>query len=174
MELINKIRKSRKGFTLVEIIVVLVILAILAAFTIPAMLGFINDAKGKAMISEAREVYVAAQATATEYIASGKTIDDTDLNSNEVGAATEPTGASLQMKNYLNGDITISSVTIEDPVEVAATGDATSPNTGQSSWLVTFNGTTGRVTKVYYVKDGYAITINKATSTPETTVEKVY
>lgn len=55
-----------KGFTLVELIVVLVILAILATFTIPAMLGFVEDAREKAAIAEAREVYVAGQAAATE------------------------------------------------------------------------------------------------------------
>ncbi|MEG1940429.1 MAG: prepilin-type N-terminal cleavage/methylation domain-containing protein, partial [Eubacterium sp.] len=41
MQFINKLKKNQKGFTLVELIVVLVILAILAAFTIPAMLGFV-------------------------------------------------------------------------------------------------------------------------------------
>lgn len=72
--------KEEQGFTLVEIIVVLVVLAILAAFTIPTMLGFVADAKGKAYIAEAREVYVAAQATVTEY--SGTT-NMTDGNNNQ-------------------------------------------------------------------------------------------
>ncbi|MEG2285798.1 MAG: type II secretion system protein, partial [Eubacterium sp.] len=66
MQFINKLKKNQKGFTLVELIVVLVILAILAAFTIPAMLGFVNDARDKASIAEARECYVAAQAVSSE------------------------------------------------------------------------------------------------------------
>lgn len=37
----------KKGFTLVEIIVTLVILAVLAAFTIPAMLGWVSNSREK-------------------------------------------------------------------------------------------------------------------------------
>lgn len=126
MELLNKIRKSRKGFTLVEIIVVLVILAILAAFTIPAMLGFVGDAKKKAAIAEQREVYVAAQAIVTERFAKDKPADlltafdiaalPTGTNIVEVpnlssvrayAASTKGTGVASQMKNYLSGDIAI-------------------------------------------------------------------
>lgn len=73
MKFINKMRKKEKGFTLVEIIVVLVILAIIAAFTIPAMLGFVSDAQSKAEIAEARLAYVAAQSVATEMMATGST-----------------------------------------------------------------------------------------------------
>ncbi|MBI4858643.1 MAG: prepilin-type N-terminal cleavage/methylation domain-containing protein [Acetobacterium woodii] len=153
MELINRIRKSRKGFTLVEIIVVLVILAILAAFTIPTMLGFVGDAKKKAAIAEQREVYVAAQAIATEHFAKeganaagtslGMTLASgavttsvaTNLGSAVVGAATS--GVGLEMKNYLGSDI------------VANTGAITT----NSTWTVTVN-TTGQVTKVTYTKDG--------------------
>ena len=68
--------QSRSGFTLVELIVVLVILAILAAFTIPAMLGFVEDAKGKAAIAEAREVYVAAQSIATESYSDSSSLEE--------------------------------------------------------------------------------------------------
>lgn len=74
IQMINKLKKNQKGFTLVELIVVLVILAILAAFTIPAMLGFIDDAKGKAYVSQAREVYLAGQTVATEQTLAGSTI----------------------------------------------------------------------------------------------------
>ncbi|MEG0681417.1 MAG: type II secretion system protein, partial [Eubacterium sp.] len=70
MQFINKLKKNQKGFTLVELIVVLVILAILAAFTIPTMLGFVNDAKSKALIAQTRLIYLAASAGVTEYAGS--------------------------------------------------------------------------------------------------------
>ena len=69
----NKLKNNKKGFTLVEIIVVLVILAVLAAASIPTMLGFVKDAKGKAEIANARAAYIAAQSIATEEAVSGAT-----------------------------------------------------------------------------------------------------
>lgn len=163
MELINRMRKNRKGFTLVEIIVVLVILAILAAFTIPTMLGFVNEARGKALIAEARSVYLAAQATATEYTGTGQTaaLTNASLGSSAVGAATAPTsGPSLTMKNYLKDDLTISQL-------VAGTAlSGTVPGSGQSFWTVTLSG--GKVTQVVYTKNGYQITIDKTNATSPT------
>ena len=58
---------NKKGFTLVELIVVLTILAILAALIIPSLVGYIDKAKQKSIISEARGVWTAAQAGASEY-----------------------------------------------------------------------------------------------------------
>lgn len=156
MELINRVRKSRKGFTLVEIIVVLVILAILAAFTIPTMLGFVNDAKKKAAIAEQREIYVASQAIATEHfgkegttdaetalgmtMASGATeVIATNLGSATVGVAS-PSGVALEMKNFLSGDI------------VANVGTATT----NSTWTVTVDAN-GRVVQVTYIKNGVTL-----------------
>lgn len=66
MRWMKRVRKNRNGFTLVEILSVLVILAIMAAVTIPTMAGFIRDAKIKSHTSQARAVYVAAQAAAIE------------------------------------------------------------------------------------------------------------
>lgn len=182
MELINRIRKNRKGFTLVEIIVVLVILAILAAFTIPTMLGFVDDAKGKAMIAEAREVYVAAQAAATENSAIATSSDPltaASLGSDLVQAATAPTStstvaqrASYQVQTYLKTDLEISDAN-------AASKD------GKSFWTVTLGTTTGtpavttdpgKVTQIVYSKNGYTVTIIEpakgATSNASTTVTK--
>ena len=60
------IGKSQKGFTLVELIVVLVILAILAAVAIPAMLGFIDNAREKKDIQNAKASLKATESALTE------------------------------------------------------------------------------------------------------------
>jgi len=179
MELINRIKKNRKGFTLVEIIVVLVILAILAAFTIPTMLGFVNDAKGKSYIAEAREVYVAAQSTATEFSAKTGIYDDvlaTALGSQAVESqdtapaalAATPTAAEIvtynkalashQMNKYIGTDLTIS--------DTAVTGTITAGtfSKDESAWSVivgtnSATGTTAQVRTLVYYKNGYQVTI---------------
>lgn len=171
MELINRMRKNRKGFTLVEIIVVLVILAILAAFTIPTMLGFVEDAKGKALIAEAREVYVAAQATATEFGATTELIDadlSTALSSEAVSGqtaqgATDAAKASYQMNKYLSNDLTISTAVI-----TAAQAPAKS-----AAWAVTVQDnanpvvdlSSGKVKSLIFVKNGYQVTIEGGNAT---------
>lgn len=59
-------KKANGGFTLVELIVVLVILAILAAILVPALLGWIDKAKEKQYVLDARSLYMAAQAKLSE------------------------------------------------------------------------------------------------------------
>ncbi|MEG1630989.1 MAG: prepilin-type N-terminal cleavage/methylation domain-containing protein [Hydrogenoanaerobacterium sp.] len=63
---LQKFMKTKKGFTLVEVIVVLVILAILAAISIPALTGYIDEAKKKQIVAETRTVLVAMQAIASD------------------------------------------------------------------------------------------------------------
>lgn len=58
--------KDKRGVTLVELIVVLVILAILASVLIPSLIGYIDKAKQRAVIAEARDVWTASQAALSE------------------------------------------------------------------------------------------------------------
>lgn len=70
----KKTRKySKKGFTLVELIVVLVILAVMAAMLVPALTGYIDEARKKKDYNAASEVLTAAQAVAAEYYAQDDT-----------------------------------------------------------------------------------------------------
>ena len=53
--------EKKKGFTLIEIIVVLVILGILAAIAVPAVMGYIDDAKESKYVAEAHSIYIVIQ-----------------------------------------------------------------------------------------------------------------
>ena len=61
-----RFKKGRKGFTLIELIVVLVILAVLAALLVPALTGYIDKAKEKSVVAEARMILQAVQTEVSE------------------------------------------------------------------------------------------------------------
>lgn len=73
IELQQKRRSKKGGFTLVELIVVLVILAILAALLIPALTGYIDKAKEKKIVAQTRQIVMAAQTLYDEDYGAGLT-----------------------------------------------------------------------------------------------------
>lgn len=73
----NTDNRKNKGFTLVELIVVLVILAILAAILVPALLGYIDRAKEKQDLINAKNCLTAIQVQLTElYGENGGTVPE--------------------------------------------------------------------------------------------------
>lgn len=101
--MLNRLKKkqNKKGFTLVEIIVVLVILAILAAIAVPAVLGYIDDARKTQYIAEARSIYLVVQTEETKYKAErgysandsrfdfGRFVKETELTENVNNSGSE-------------------------------------------------------------------------------------
>lgn len=63
---------SKKGFTLMEIIVVLCIMALLAAIAVPSLTAYWRVAEFRKNESNAKSMYLAAQAALTHYKTSGK------------------------------------------------------------------------------------------------------
>ena len=141
----KKARENKKGFTLVELIVVLVILAILAAILVPALLGWIDKAKEKQYVLDARNIYIAAQAIVDEQYAKDGTAlttinaaDASKLADTECDGPITITGFAAR-EGTTNAAAEIATMRIEGLGEddVTATlngGGATSDNSG---WVIT-------------------------------------
>jgi len=161
------IRKhSKKGFTLVEIIVVLVIIAILAAAAIPTMLGFVDDARGKAVIAEARAIQVALRTislyayTGTRYATegpnAGNALYDTGDYTGVIRGYPGNPAAGLTYLQEINR-LTGQSYTTSNFVGKIRFAPK-SENTGE---VVSFTFTSGNVTVVYDRAIGYTATTKK-------------
>lgn len=80
-----RVLQNRKGFSIVELLIVIVIVAFIALIVGNVTLGVIDDARGTALIAEARMVYTTAILVSAE----AGTLRDADLARGISGAAND-------------------------------------------------------------------------------------
>jgi type IV pilus assembly protein PilA len=112
-------KKSQKGFTLVELVVVIAIIGVLAAILVPSMLNYVKKSRLKTANSNAKTAYNAA----SEYTADQETKGNglTTAMANFSGSFVLATGASS------DGDVVV--------------GDALKSNGDESGGFVVFLAT---------------------------------
>lgn len=123
-DLKQRLRKDKKGFTLVELIVVLVILAILIALLIPTLTGYIDNANKKKAQSEGRQVLMAAQTLAEDDYSYDDETARTMCGKGAVPLNTKPAGAndvkdpSIETLAEVEDKYEVASVTVSDAGKV--------------------------------------------------------
>src|SRR5256885_16428093 len=110
---INKIRKDRSAFTLVEIMIVVAIIGLLAALAIPGFVKARKQSQGRRIINDARQMDAAVDQWALE---NGKKDGDTV----DTTAAATYLKTTWMANDLLNNAYTISAVGTNQ-VKISAT-----------------------------------------------------
>lgn len=135
MKLLERVKKARneKGFTLVELIVVLVILAILAAILVPALLGYIDRARGSQDLLNAKSYLTASQAAMSELYGQNKKASEITGKADAIEAM-----ADAKAKKLVIATSKAASDDMDHAEYIVTYVEYTSETTGKTVW---FDGT---------------------------------
>ena len=187
--------RSRRGFTLVELVVVLVIAGITASFAVPALTGYIDNAKEKQAVSEtqacvetvtriAAQKYAEWQKNTTYQLAGGKEL----TSSAEFQPLVGCTGTTSNTPPAVTGgDVALTEGSGQYLLHVSDYGPGGFPATGSTADISAAASVTGTINTltcsssgqvvylVYTSKDGITVvyTNNGRSSTVSTKADAV-
>ncbi len=128
LQFFYKMKKNKKGFTLIELIVVIAILAILAMLAIPRLSGFSENAK---MASDKETAAVLANAAAMYYASNPTAVTSATTNAQWLGLLQGvdliKVGDETMKSDGFSGGATIA-LSADGVVSVTLTGDAPPAN----------------------------------------------
>lgn len=110
---------NQRGFSLLELLIVLVMLTLTILLVAFSVIGQIDEARGKTLVSQARAVHVAAQAVILESKAAAEVIEDEEYMAGLTGTVnrvTQPvqTQLSQRMNTLLAPDVILSDTPSEE------------------------------------------------------------
>ena len=181
--------RSRRGFTLVELVVVLVIAGITASFAVPALTGYIDNAKEKQAVSEtqacvetvtriAAQKYAEWQKNTTYQLAGGNELSNSaefqplvgctgttsntppTVNGGDV-ALTEGSGQYLlHVKEWLSGGFPATGSTADISAAASVTGTINTLTCSSSGQVVYLVYTSKDGITVVYTNNGRSSTVS--------------